>query len=64
MSIREIFNFKGSFTRINLENEVDNQSPKNEDTSGFIDEEEMLDDLRTEWNQEYELIYLSYVLER
>jgi hypothetical protein len=64
MNIREIFNFKNSFYRIKLDNEKEETSSNIEDNFILNDEEEILNDLSNEWNQEYELIYLSYVLER
>lgn len=64
MNIREIFNFKNSFYRIKLDDEKEETTLKREDSIILNDDKEMLMDSRNEWNQEYELIYLSYVLER
>ena len=65
MNIREILNFKSSIDKVKLdkENNQDSQNPTEEDIH-LNDEQEMLKSLKDEWNQEYELIYLSYVLER
>jgi hypothetical protein len=65
MNIREIFNFKSSIDKVKLdkENNQDSQSRTEEDIH-LNNEQEMPKSLKDEWNQEYELIYLSYVLER
>jgi hypothetical protein len=65
MNIREILNFKSSIDKVKLdkENNQDSRNPAKEDIH-LNDEQEMPKSLRDEWNQEYELIYLSYVLER
>ena len=65
MNIREILNFKSSIDKVKLdkENNQDSPNPTEEDIH-LNDEQEMPKSLRDEWNQEYELIYLSYVLER
>ena len=64
MTIKEIFNFKSSFSKIITESYVNSMFPEREDVLKLEDNDEMFEDIRTEWNQEYELIYLSYVLER
>jgi hypothetical protein len=64
MNIREIFNFKNSFYRIKLDDEKEETSSNREDNLTLNTEEEIQKELSNEWNQEYELIYLSYVLER
>lgn len=65
MNIREILNFKCSIDKVKLdkENKEDSQNHNEEDII-INDEQEMPKSLKDEWNQEYELIYLSYVLER
>jgi hypothetical protein len=64
MNIREIFNFKKSLYRIKLDDEKEETSSNSEDNLTLNTEEEIQKELSNEWNQEYELIYLSYVLER
>jgi len=64
MNIREIFNFKNSLYRIKLDDEKEETSSNREDNLTLNTEEEIQKELSNEWNQEYELIYLSYVLER
>jgi hypothetical protein len=64
MSFKEIFNLNYPFFRIRLDNENgENVSPKNSDIE-VSSIEELTEDTKNEWHQEYELIYLSYVLER
>lgn len=65
MTIKEIFHLNNFFQKIKLDKSEDNQ---------VIDEELKCDSFDddivdkkfsgNEWNQEYELIYLSYVLEK
>lgn len=65
MNIKEILNFKCSVDKVKLDKENDRDSKNKTDESIYLnDEQEMPKSLRDEWNQEYELIYLSYVLER
>jgi len=64
MNIREILNFKSSIDRVELNNNNEEESSKAEEKIYLNDEQEMPKSLKDEWNQEYELIYLSYVLER
>ena len=65
MNIREILNFKCSIDKVKLEKENNQDSYNNTDENIYLnDDQEMPKSLRDEWNQEYELIYLSYVLER
>ena len=64
MTFKEIFHFNNIFHRIKLD--------KSEKDLAFVQGEEKIfeekvDDEQSqgnEWNQEYELIYLSYVLEK
>ena len=65
MNIREILNFKCSIDKVKLDKENNQDSYNNTDENLYLnDDQEMPKSLKDEWNQEYELIYLSYVLER
>jgi hypothetical protein len=62
MSIQEIFNFNSLRQKIKLDDSENDfivfQEEKNPDDQKVNDEK-----YSTEWNQEYELIYSSYVLD-
>ena len=65
MNIKEILNFKCSIDKVKLDKENNQDSHNNTDENLYLnDDQEMPKSLNDEWNQEYELIYLSYVLER
>ena len=63
MSIKEIFNFSSLRQKIKLDDSENDfivfQEEKNSETEKVSEEKFSV----SEWNQEYELIYLSYVLE-
>ena len=64
MSIKEIFNFNSLRQKIKLDDSENDfivfQEEKNSETEKVSEEKFSV----SEWNQEYELIYSSYVLER
>ena len=65
MTFKEIFHLNNILHKIKLDNSEENQVIV-EKVSGKSDED-FRDDNKfsgNEWNQEYELIYLSYVLEK
>ena len=64
MTFKEIFHFNNIFHKIKLDkSENDFAIVQGEDNIGKekVEDEQSLGN---EWNQEYELIYLSYVLEK
>lgn len=64
MTFKEIFHFNKLLHKIKLDNSEEKQVIS-EQKKEIIDND-LFDDERlgNEWNQEYELIYLSYVLEK
>lgn len=65
MTFKEIFHLNNFFHKIKLDKSEENQVIA-EEVKGKSDED-FRDDNKfsgNEWNQEYELIYLSYVLEK
>ena len=65
MNIREILNFNCSIDKVKLDIENKENSPTQTEEEIYLnDDREMPNSLRDEWNQEYEIIYSSYVLER
>jgi hypothetical protein len=65
MTFKEIFHLNNIFHKIKLDKSEENQVMA-EEGKGKSDED-FRDDNKfsgNEWNQEYELIYLSYVLEK
>lgn len=65
MTFNEIFHLNNFFHKIKLDKSEENQVIA-EEVKGKSDED-FRDDNKfsgNEWNQEYELIYLSYVLEK
>jgi hypothetical protein len=65
MTFKEIFHLNNFFHKIKLDKSEENQVIV-EEVIGKSDED-FRDDNKfsgNEWNQEYELIYLSYVLEK
>jgi len=65
MTFKEIFHLNNIFHKIKLDKSEENQVIA-EEVKGKSDED-FRDDNKfsgNEWNQEYELIYLSYVLEK
>ena len=65
MNIREILNFKCSIDKVKLDIENKEDSLNQTEEKKYLnDDREMPISLREEYNQEYEIIYSSYVLER
>ena len=65
MNIREILNFNCSIDKVKLDIENKENSPTQTEEEIYLnDDREMPNSLRDEWNQEYEIIYSSYILER
>lgn len=64
MTFKEIFHINNLFNKIKLDHSDSHQSLLN--NSEYDEEDKRQDEkfLENEWNQEYELIYLSYVLEK
>jgi len=65
MTFKEIFHLNNIFHKIKLDKSEENQVIT-EEVIGKSDEDFREDNKFSgnEWNQEYELIYLSYVLEK
>ncbi len=65
MTFKEIFHLNNFFHKIKLDKSEENQFNENNSEHEKI-EDDIVDEnfLGNEWNQEYELIYLSYVLEK
>lgn len=64
MTFKEIFHLNNFLHKIKLDKSEENQVIS-EQKKEIIDNDLFNDDrLGNEWNQEYELIYLSYVLEK
>jgi hypothetical protein len=64
MNLKEIFHFNNFLHKIKLDH---SEKERSADLVKEINIEEKRDNDKfygSEWNQEYELIYLSYVLER
>ena len=65
MNIREILNYKCSIDKVKFDKENKEDSPNQTEEKKYLnDDREMPISLREEYNQEYEIIYSSYVLER
>ena len=65
MNIREILNYKCSIDKVKLDIENKEDSLNQTEEKKYLnDDREMPISLREEYNQEYEIIYSSYVLER
>lgn len=65
MTFKEIFHFNNFLHKIKLDKAEENQFITDQEKE--INDNDLFDDSRSssnEWNQEYELIYLSYVLEK
>ncbi|NWG27621.1 MAG: hypothetical protein HXY48_03690 [Ignavibacteriaceae bacterium] len=65
MTFKEIFHFNNFLHKIKLDKSEENQVIAEQEKE--IIDNDLLDEDRfsgNEWNQEYELIYLSYVLEK
>ena len=65
MNIREILNYKCSIDKVKLDKENKEDSLNQTEEKKYLNDDlEMPISLREEYNQEYEIIYSSYVLER
>ena len=65
MNIREILNYKCSIDKVKFDKENKEDSPNQTEEKIYLnDDREMPNSLRDDWNQEYEIIYSSYILER
>ena len=65
MNIREILNFNCSIDKVKLDIENKEDSLNQTEEKKYLNDDlEMPISLREEYNQEYEIIYSSYVLER
>ena len=64
MNIKDLFHFNIPFLRIKLDNGKEENISEKENYSSVNSLEELPKDIKNEWNQEYEMIYLSYVLEK
>ena len=65
MTFKEIFQLSNFFQKIKLDRSEDNQAIDEELKRDSFDDDNVDKKFSgNEWNQEYELIYLSYVLEK
>lgn len=64
MNIKDLFHFNYPLLRIRLDNEKEEKISENENNVVISLWEESQEDTKNEWHQEYEMIYLSYLLER
>lgn len=65
MTFKEIFQLSNFFQKIKLDRSEDNQAIDEELKRDRFDDDNVDKKFSgNEWNQEYELIYLSYVLEK
>ena len=64
MNIKDLFNLNYPLFRIRLDNEKEENVSENENNVIASLSEESQGDIKNEWHQEYEMIYLSYLLER
>lgn len=64
MNIKDLFHFHYPLFRIRLDNEKEENISENENNVIASLGEESQEDTKNEWHQEYEIIYLSYLLER
>lgn len=64
MTFRELFHIRKSDQKIRLDDNWEGEKIESEES--FDDEpiNEFVRNTSNEWHQEYELIYLSYILER
>jgi len=63
MTFKEIFLINNLFNRVILESSDAHQNHLNHQIHNEVSERQNEKFPENEWNQEYELIYLSYVLE-
>jgi|GEM_PF-6833509 len=65
MTFKEIFHLNNFFQKIKLDRSEENQAINEELKLDSFDDDNVDKKFSgNEWNQEYELIYLSYVLEK
>jgi hypothetical protein len=65
MTFKEIFQLSNFFQKIKLDRSEENQAIDEELKRDSFDDDNVDKKFSgNEWNQEYELIYLSYVLEK
>ena len=64
MNIKDLFHFNYPLFRIRLDNEKEESISENKNNVMTGLGEESKEDTKNEWHQEYEMIYLSYLLER
>jgi hypothetical protein len=64
MNIKDLFHLNYPLFRIRLDNEKEESISENKNNVMAGLGEESKEDTKNEWHQEYEMIYLSYLLER
>jgi hypothetical protein len=64
MNIKDLFHLSYPLFRIRLDNEKEESISENKNNVMTGLGEESKEDTKNEWHQEYEMIYLSYLLER
>lgn len=64
MTFKEIFHINNFLHKIKLDKSEENQSIEKKSDNEKFDDDFDEKFYENEWNQEYELIYLSYVLEK
>lgn len=64
MTFKEIFHFNNIFHKIKLDKSEKDSFVQKKEEKAIEEKTEDEKFLSSEWNQEYELIYLSYVLEK
>lgn len=64
MTFKEIFHLNNFLHKIKLDKSEENQSIEKKSDNEKFDDDFDEKFYENEWNQEYELIYLSYVLEK
>lgn len=64
MTFKEIFHINNFLHKIKLDKSEENQSIEKKSDNEKLDDDFDEKFYENEWNQEYELIYLSYVLEK
>ena len=64
MTFKEIFHINNLFSKIKLDHSHSHQNLLNHSEYDDVDKRKDEKYPENEWNQEYELIYLSYVIEK
>ena len=64
MNIKDLFHLSYPLFRIGLDNEKEESISENKNNVMAFLGEESKEDTKNEWHQEYEMINLSYLLER